>query len=232
VGQPSPGRPDLRGLWGFVLTPFDDADRVDEDAYRLGARALVGHADVLCAAGTLGQGDRMTVPERLRCAELLLEVAGDRPVMGTLVAGPGDAEAAADLLDAGVAAVLLLPSSGDASDAAASVHRIGCVTSGRLPVVLYQRGPLRLRPEELSAMCELPHLVGLKDAHGDLRAFHRLRGAVGDRLTWIGASEDLALGYWAMGAMPGPRQASPMPRGTPRRGSRRSGVATSPRRGG
>jgi 5-dehydro-4-deoxyglucarate dehydratase len=200
VGTPSSDRPDLRGLWGFALTPFDGSDRVDEDAYRAAASALAADADVLCAAGTLGQGDRMTAAERLRCAQLLVEVAGSRPVMGTLVAGPGDTDGAADLLAAGVAAVLLLPSTGDAADAAASLHRIGGATSGRLPVVLYQRGPLRLHPAELSAMCELPHLVGLKDAHGDLRAFHRLRRAVGDRLTWIGASEDLVLGYWAMGA--------------------------------
>jgi 5-dehydro-4-deoxyglucarate dehydratase len=193
-------RPDLRGLWGFALTPFDASDRIDEDAYRVAAGAIAAHADVLCAAGTLGQGDRMTSPERLRCAELLVEVAGGKPVMGTLVAGTGDTESAVALLGVGVAAVLLLPSTGDAADAAASIHRIGCATSGRLPVVLYQRGPLWLRPRELGAMCELPHLVGLKDAHGDLRAFHRLRGVVGDRLTWIGASEDLALGYWAMGA--------------------------------
>lgn len=137
MGIGRPDGPDLRGLWGFALTPFDAADRIDEDAYRAAAGTLVGHADVLCAAGTLGQGDRMTPSERLRCAELLVEVAGELPVMGTLVAGPGDAGGAAALREAGVAAVLLPPSTGDPADAAASLHRIGGVTSGRLPVVLY-----------------------------------------------------------------------------------------------
>ncbi len=45
-----------------------------------------------------------------------------------------------------------------------------------------------------------PVLVGLKDAFGDMRRFRRLREALGPRLTWIGASEDLLLAFWAYDA--------------------------------
>lgn len=193
-------RPDLHGLWGFALTPFDEHDRIDVDAFVAGVRALGLHADVICAAGTLGQGDRMTIEERRRCVGSARAADTGRPVMGTLMAGQDDARAAAALLETGAAAVLLLPATGEVADAAGSLERIGVATGGVLPVVLYQRGPLRLTPADLLDLCRYDHLVGLKDAHGDLRAFHRLRGAVGDRLTWIGASEDLALGYWAVGA--------------------------------
>lgn len=193
--------PDLRGLWAFALTPFDARDRVDEAAYSAGIAALVDSANVLCAAGTLGQGDRMTDAERLRCVALAVAVAaGRRPVMGTLVAGNGDAAGATAMLAVGADAVLLLPASGDAQDVLDSLDRIGQATGGAVPVVVYQRAALRLTPDELLRMCERDHLIGLKDAHGDLRAFRRLRQAVGPRLTWIGASEDLAPGYWLYGA--------------------------------
>jgi|GEM_PF-5950420 len=198
--------PDLRGLWAFALTPFDQRDQIDEAAYSAGIASLVDSTDVVCAAGTLGQGDRMTDAERLRCVELTVAgSAGRRPVMGTIVAGVGetmgaDAVGATAMLAAGADAVLLLPASGDAHDIRTSLRRIGQSTGGALPVVVYQRGALRLTPDELLRMCEHDHLVGLKDAHGDLRAFRRLRQAAGSRLTWIGASEDLAPAYWLYGA--------------------------------
>ena len=195
------GPADLRGLWGFALTPFRD-DRVDEAAFRSGVRLMLdGGADVVIAGGTLGQGDRMTDDERVACLALArAEVAGDVPVLGVLVAGDGIASAAGSLAEAGADGALLLPVTGAVGDAARALGAVTRGVRGRLPVVLYQRGPLRLEPSELAALAESPVLVGLKDAHGELRRFRRLREALGDRLAWIGASEDLAVAYRTHGA--------------------------------
>ena len=192
----------LAGLWGFALTPFD-RDGIDTAAFAAGVERLVGGgagADVVCAAGTLGQGDRMTASERVACVRWAVDVvAGRRPVVATLRASD-PSSVAAEALDAGASAALLLPETGSIEDAERVLRAIDAATGGALPIVLYQRGPLTLEPDDLRRLAEQPILTGLKDAFGDMRRFRRLREAIGPRLTWIGAPEDLMLAFWAYGA--------------------------------
>lgn len=191
----------LAGVWGFALSPFR-GDALDRPALAAGvARMVEGHVDVICAAGTLGQGDRMRPSERLECLAIAVEAAAGRaPVIGTVVASDAVGREASDALAAGAEALLLLPTSGEPADAVAALRATDRATGGKLPVILYQRGALALEPADLERLVREPVLVGLKDAHGDMRRFRRLREAIGPRLTWIGASEDLVLAYWAYGA--------------------------------
>jgi len=195
------GPRDLRGLWAFALTPFA-GDEIDEATYRVGVKGLVaGRANVVIAAGTLGQGDRMSVEERQRCLALARSEAGGAvPVLGVIVADGSAAVAADGLVTAGADGALLLPASPEAGAMASAIDAIADATRSRLPVVVYQRGELRLEPASLRELADRPLMVGLKDAHGDLRRFRRLREAIGDRLAWIGASEDLAVAYRTHGA--------------------------------
>jgi dihydrodipicolinate synthase/N-acetylneuraminate lyase len=176
----------LAGLWGFALTPFRDG-RVDPTAFTAGIERMVaGGVDVVCVGGTLGQGDRMSSREQLEC--LAIAVRADEGAI------------AGDVLAAGASALLVLPATGDPADALGALREIRRHTDGQLPVVLYQRGPLSLEPADLAHLVDEPNLVGVKDAHGDMRRFRRLHEAFGRRLTWIGASEDLMLAFWAYGA--------------------------------
>jgi 5-dehydro-4-deoxyglucarate dehydratase len=195
------GPRDLRGLWGFALTPFT-ADGIDAAAYMAGVRVMVeGHADVIIAAGTLGQGDRMHDDERATCLSLARQATGAAvPLLGVLTSDGPTGPAAAALLDRGADAALLLPASSDVSAVATAIDAVTAATRGQLPVVLYQRGALQLDPSDLAGLTSRPTIIGLKDAHGDLRRFRRLREAIGDRLVWVGASEDLAVAYRTHGA--------------------------------
>jgi 5-dehydro-4-deoxyglucarate dehydratase len=190
----------LAGLWGFALTPFRDGS-VDPGPFATGVRRLAdGGVDVIIAAGTLGQGDRMTATERVQCVSLAVAVADGRvPVLATLRADD-DPAAAAQALAAGAAGALLLPVSSDPAAARAALRAIDRATDGQLAVVLYQRAPLTLEPADLADLARERVLVGLKDAFGDMRRFRRLRESLGRRLTWVGASEDLVLAFWAHGA--------------------------------
>ena len=196
------GPADLRGIWGFALTPFDSNDRVDVASFRAGVRRLVdGGADVVVSCGTLGQGDRMTAFERVTClADAVAETGAAVPVLSVLSASEAPADEAARIVAAGADGALLLPASGDPRDAAAAIAAIDEASRGRLPVVLYQRGGLRLSVADLRQMAESRALVGLKDALGDLRLFRQQQMALGDRLVWVCASEDLAVAYQTHGA--------------------------------
>ena len=142
----------------------------------------------------------MTASERVGCVRWAAAVVGGRrPVVATLRASD-DASVAAAALDAGASAALLLPETGSIDDAERVLRAINAATGGALPIVLYQRGPLKLESDDLRRLAEQPTLAGLKDAFGDMRRFRRLREAIGSRLIWVGASEDLMLAFWAYGA--------------------------------
>src|SRR5450432_3372592 len=99
----------LAGLWGFVLSPFRDGS-VDPGPFAAGVRRLAeGGADVIIAAGTLGQGDQMTAEERVQCLSLAVAAAAGRvPVLATLRADD-DPDVAAEALSGGADGALLLP---------------------------------------------------------------------------------------------------------------------------
>ena len=131
---------------------------------------------------------------------LAVAAAGRRPVSGRC-ARRRPVVAAVGALEAGAAAVLLLPETGSVDDAergASGGRRRDRRTAAGRALPARPAVPRARRPA--SARRGSRYLVGLKDAHGDMRRFRRLREALGSRLTWIGASEDLVLAFWAYGA--------------------------------
>jgi 5-dehydro-4-deoxyglucarate dehydratase len=189
----------LAGLWGFPLTPFTPDGAVDAN----GLVELTCHqteADVLVAAGAIAETAALTPAERRLVTEVVLEVAGSRtPVLVTV---PEDRDEALSLgafaASRGARGLLVLPPA-DGNLVTLAAHIAALARIG-LDLVLYQRGNLRLEPDDLMRLTAVERLVGLKDGLGDLRRFRRLREAARGRLCFAAAWEDLALPYWAAGA--------------------------------
>ena len=76
---------DLRGIWGFTLTPFDGPG-VDFDALAAGAEyQLDGGVDVLCVGGAIAQMEQLRRDERLASARAVLAATRDRaPVIAAI----------------------------------------------------------------------------------------------------------------------------------------------------
>lgn len=192
----------LSGIWGFPVTPFDEQDQVDLDALRLGVEVQInGGADVIVALGAVAEIDSLTADEWQTALETIIEaVAGRRPVLVTLPAGLGPArQAAVQAAKAGADALVVLPPEG-AGLAGLKSYLTELAGLSQLGLILYQRGSLRLQPADLAQLVELTALIGLKDGQRDLRRFRQLKEAVGDRLVFAAAFEDMALAYWVMGA--------------------------------
>jgi len=192
--------PTLRGLWGFPLTPFT-AGGVNVDL--LAKQALFqldGGVDVLCACGSIAQGDQLSPGERLECLNSVVSVAAAR--VPVVLAVPVDEAAVASVVAAGRAgatAVLLLPGSERVAELARLLAELAC-SAPDVPVVLYHRPPLLLRPPELTELAATSGLAGVKDGYRDVRLCRRLRGAVGgEQLLWLSSWEDVALPFFALG---------------------------------
>jgi dihydrodipicolinate synthase/N-acetylneuraminate lyase len=191
---------DLHGLWGFVLSPFAQAELDLPALGRAASFQVDAGVDVLCCCGAVAQADVLSPAERE--ASLTATLGAARGVVPVLLALPADANAPAAALRAlrlGARGLLLLPVSGDADEMARALEQIGACAPG-LALVLYHRAPLRLGPQELARLCAHPALVGVKDGHRDARLYRRLRGAAPGRLSWIVAYEDLVLPFGAIGA--------------------------------
>ena len=191
---------DLHGLWGFVLSPFAQAELDLPALGRAASFQVDAGVDVLCCCGAVAQADVLSPAERE--ASLTATVRAARGAVPVILALPVDADAPAAALRAlrlGARGLLLLPASESAGEMARTLERIrSCAPE--LALVLYHRPPLRLEPQELAGLCTNPALVGVKDGHRDARLYRRLRGASRGRLSWIVAYEDLLLPFGAIGA--------------------------------
>ena len=188
----------LRGIWGFAPTPFVDG-RIDPRALAACVEHQArGGVDVLCACGAIAEVDSLSHDEWRACAEIVLAHAGEIPTVVTIPTWADPGAAAREAGGLGADALLVLPRSAEPGETKRVLASIAAAAPG-LPLVLYHRPPLHLAVEDLEGLCEIETLAGLKDGHRDVRLYRRLREAVGNRLLWLSAWEDVALAFWALG---------------------------------
>jgi dihydrodipicolinate synthase/N-acetylneuraminate lyase len=188
----------LRGIWGFPPTPFADG-RVDLRALAACVEHQArGGVDVLCACGAIAEVDSLSFEEWRACIEIVLSHAGGLPTVVTVPAWADPGAAAAEAAGLGADALLVLPRSPGTAETKQLLAALAAAAPG-LPLVLYHRPPLHLGVEDLETLCEIEAFAGLKDGHRDVRLYRRLREAVGERLLWLSAWEDVALAFWAVG---------------------------------
>jgi dihydrodipicolinate synthase/N-acetylneuraminate lyase len=186
----------LPELWGFPLTPFD-AGEICLDRLSAGVEHQVaGGVDVVCACGAIAQADTLSPKERATVLDrVAAQVAGRVPVVATVM--DVELETAALAGGIGCAALLVLPTTGDVPELRRRLDALAA--TGAEQLVLYHRPPLRLQPSDLAALAGCDALTGLKDGHRDVRLHRRLRAALGARLRWLSAWEDVAMPFWALG---------------------------------
>jgi dihydrodipicolinate synthase/N-acetylneuraminate lyase len=194
----SAGSADWRGIWGFPLTPFAGRGIAQELLAAGTEHQLHGGVNVLCACGMIAQAEQLSDAEHVACIDTVVRVAGDRaPVIATIFAGHGVANAASCAVEHGASGLLIIPRSPRPSAILESMSAAAAVAPG-VSQVLYHRPPLKLGIEELKRLADVPELAWVKDGHRDARMFRRLRTGVG-RLRWASAWEDVALAFWALG---------------------------------
>jgi 5-dehydro-4-deoxyglucarate dehydratase len=153
---------------------------------------------VLCACGAIAQIELLSAAEWRACAAEVIGRARGLPAVVSIPATDDRLELVVAAAELGADALLVLPHTGDVGEVGRRLRAIAERAPG-LPLVLYHRGALELAPDDLRRLCELPALAGVKDGHRDVRRYRRLREALGDRLLWVSAWEDVALPFWSLG---------------------------------
>ncbi|MGQ2916221.1 5-dehydro-4-deoxyglucarate dehydratase [Microbacterium aurantiacum] len=172
----------LDGILFFPVTPFDTADRVDEDVLAAHIAGGLAHAPgaVFPACGT-GELHALSESEAARVVQVATAtVAGRVPV----IAGTGGplghairlARAAAD---AGADALLVLPPYLVGGPQAGLVAYVEAVAGASdLPVIVYHRGTAQFSVDSIRTLARNPKVIGFKDGVGDIGLAQQIVRAV------------------------------------------------------
>src|SRR5437867_2262515 len=166
----------IQGVLLPVITPFDERGRVDEIVLR---KLVEFYVDVqvqgLFLLGSSGQGPVMSIPERMRAAEIAIDQTRSRvPVV--IHVGTADAESTVQLsvhaADKGASAVAVIPPYyySDHTEYEIVAHYRAVADAVSLPIFIYENpkySGISISPELAVRMKEtVPSIRGIKVAYG------------------------------------------------------------------
>jgi len=169
-------RTPFTGCGTALVTPFTRSGNVDEAAVRrLGRRQIDAGTHFLVPVGTTGESPTLSLAERTRMVEILVEEANGRvPVL----AGAGGYDtrevihAAAEMQKAGADGLLsVTPYYNRPTQEGLFQHYRAIAESTTLPIVLYNvpgRTGCNIEPQTVVRLASLPHVVGIKEASGNI----------------------------------------------------------------
>jgi 4-hydroxy-tetrahydrodipicolinate synthase len=196
----------LKGAITAIVTPFKNG-RIDEEAYRALIERQIGegiHGLVPC--GTTGESPTLSHAEHKRVVSICIDQVKKRvPV----VAGAGSNSTAESLeltkhvQDAGADyALIITPYYNKPTQEGLYQHYKTIASQTRIPIVVYNvpgRTSLNLLPETMARLAELPNIVGLKDATGDLKQGAKTLELCGDKITVLSGDDFTVLPLLAIG---------------------------------
>jgi 4-hydroxy-tetrahydrodipicolinate synthase len=198
----------FRGSIPALVTPFRD-DLFDEPSYRAFIDWQIAegsHALVPC--GTTGESATLGAEEHYGVIEVCVEQAAGRvPV----IAGCGSnctASAIRNMKAAEArgadAALIVLPYYNRPNQDGLYAHFAALAEACSLPIIVYNvpgRTVTDILPETLGRVAELPRVIGIKDASGDLSRVSAHRRLCGEDFVQLSGNDDMAFGFLAMGGV-------------------------------
>lgn len=197
----------LSGYAPAVPTPFDGDGNIDTAAFeRFCDRQMREGATALVVCGTTGEAPTLTPAEHRTLVRIASGIAGGRiPV----IAGAGSnatthaIELARDAEACGADAVLsVVPYYNKPTQAGMYAHFRTIAESSGLPIILYDvpsRTVCGLADETVARLAQVPRIIGLKDATGDVTRPARLRPLVEPTFRLLSGDDATALAFLAQG---------------------------------
>ncbi|GGJ56367.1 4-hydroxy-tetrahydrodipicolinate synthase [Anoxybacillus voinovskiensis] len=190
-----------------MVTPFDNKGNVDFDkTTQLVNYLLENGTDSLVVAGTTGESPTLTTEEKVALFRHVVSVVNGRvPVIaGT---GSNNTRASIDLTkkaeEAGVDAVMIVaPYYNKPNQEGIYQHFKAIAESTPLPVMVYNipgRSVVNISVETIVRLAEIPNIVALKDAGGNLDAMTEVIARTNDDFLLYSGDDGLTLPVLAIG---------------------------------
>ena len=196
----------FEGVMTALITPFRNGE-VDEAALRgLVERQIEAGIDGLVPCGSTGESATLSHEEHNRVVEITIEAAAGRvPV----VAGTGSNSTAeaialtAHAKEAGASGALLLsPYYNKPTQEGIYEHYAAVARETALPLVIYNipgRTASNIAPETIGRLAQLEHVVGIKEASGDLDQMSHVVAACPDDFAVLSGDDSLTLPLLSVG---------------------------------
>ena len=195
------------GCGPALVTPFTAGGDLDEAGVtRLARRQVDGGVHFLVPCGTTGESPTLTQAEKVRVVELVVQAADGRvPVLAG--AGGYDTRSAAalagDMARAGADGLLsVTPYYNKPTPEGLYRHYATLAAATELPLVVYNvpgRTGCNVTPPVLQRLAEIPGVVGVKEASGDLGQMCEICRAMPDGFSVLSGDDAFTLALMALG---------------------------------
>lgn len=194
------------GCYTALITPFLD-QQLDEVALRKLLRFQLDNGiHGLVPMGTTGESPTVTEQEHKRVVEIVVqETAGQVPVIaGAGSNNPREAIAYAQYAQkAGADAVLAVAGYYNRPSQEGLYQHVKALHDATdIPIIIYNIPPrtiVDIQPETMARLAELPRVVGVKDACGDLGRISHERSRITKAFSYFSGDDITALAYRANG---------------------------------
>jgi 4-hydroxy-tetrahydrodipicolinate synthase len=196
----------FKGCGTALVTPFTPEGQLDEAAMRrLVRRQVEAGIDFLVPCGTTGESPTLSREEHLRVVEITAEEAGETPVM----AGAGGynthevvelARACERLKVQGLLSVT--PYYNRPTQEGLYRHYKALTDAVSLPVLVYSvqgRTGVNVEPSTLARLAEIPSILGVKEASGNLAQIARVIYETPDRFLVLSGDDAVTIPVIALG---------------------------------
>jgi 4-hydroxy-tetrahydrodipicolinate synthase len=200
-------RANWTGVGTALVTPFTASGDLDERAVRrLGRRQIDAGIHFLVPCGTTGENPTLTDAERIRVVELLVdEAAGRVPVL----AGAGGyntrevIQLAVEMQHPGAAGLLsVTPYYNKPTQEGLYRHYAAIAESTPLPIIVYNvpgRTGVNVEPSTLARLADLPNIVGVKEASGNISQMCDVLRVVPDDFIVLSGDDAITVPLMAIG---------------------------------
>jgi 4-hydroxy-tetrahydrodipicolinate synthase len=190
-----------------LVTPFGRDGSLDEKTLRrLVRRQIDAGINFLVPCGTTGESPTLTRAEHLRVVEITLEeAAGKTPVL----AGAGGynthevIELARDLERMGVNGILsVTPYYNKPTQEGLFQHYSAIASAIQLPIVVYSvqgRTGINVEPATLARLAQIPNIVGVKEASGNIGQMANVIHEVPPAFTVLSGDDAITIPLMALG---------------------------------
>jgi 4-hydroxy-tetrahydrodipicolinate synthase len=196
----------IKGAITAIVTPFKNG-QLDEEAYReLIEFQVQGGVHGIVPCGTTGESATLSHAEHKRVVEICIDQVKKRlPV----IAGTGSnntiesIELTQHAEKAGAdAALMITPYYNKPTQEGLYQHYKTVASQAKIPIVVYNvpsRTSVNLLPETVARLAEMPTIVGIKEATGDLKQCSKVLELCGDKITVISGDDFTVLPLLAVG---------------------------------